>query len=161
MPPDASTTPQLAQLSMASASALGRVSRLTPTRITLTARHRCRPADGVRNPPGNCSSRRETDDVLKAVFGGGEEGARNWHPHFRTWRKRRLRQIEREYGDRLDEVAAFLKEFATKIETLGPRGYLESMAHRQGEELVPDDEPQPSDHELREYLDQARREGQA
>jgi transcriptional regulator with XRE-family HTH domain len=103
----------------------------------------------------------ETDDVLKAVFGGGEEGARNWHPHFRTWRKKRLREIERGYGDRLDEVAAFLKEFATKIETLGPRGYLESMAHRQGEQLLPDDEPQPTDEELREYLDRARGTGEA
>ena len=27
-------------------------------------------------------------------------GARNWHQHFRTWRKQRLREIEVEYGDR-------------------------------------------------------------
>ena len=51
----------------------------------------------------------ETDPVLAAVFGSAEEGARNWHESFRTWRKTRLREVEREYGDRLDEVAAFLQ----------------------------------------------------
>jgi transcriptional regulator with XRE-family HTH domain len=75
----------------------------------------------------------ETDPVLAAVFGGPEEGARNWHESFRTWRRKRLSEIERGYGDRLDEVAAFLKEFASKVEALGPRGYLESMSHRPGE----------------------------
>ena len=44
-----------------------------------------------------------------------------------------------EYGDRLDEVALFLKEFATKIEVSGPAGYLQSMAHRHGE--VPLNDP--------------------
>ncbi len=75
----------------------------------------------------------ETDPVLAAVFGGPEEGAQNWHESFRTWRRKRLQEVEREYGDRLDEVAAFLKEFASKVEALGPRGYLESMSHRAGE----------------------------
>jgi transcriptional regulator with XRE-family HTH domain len=76
----------------------------------------------------------QTDPVLAAVFGGPEEGAQNWHESFRTWRRKRLQEVEREYGDRLDEVAAFLKEFATKVEALGPRGYLESMSHRPGEQ---------------------------
>jgi transcriptional regulator with XRE-family HTH domain len=75
----------------------------------------------------------QTDPVLAAVFGGPEEGAQNWHESFRTWRRKRLHEVEREYGDRLDEVAAFLQEFATKVEALGPRGYLESMSHRPGE----------------------------
>lgn len=75
----------------------------------------------------------QTDPVLAAVFGGPEEGAQNWHESFRTWRRKRLQEIEREYGDQLDEVAGFLKEFATKVEALGPRGYLESMSHRAGE----------------------------
>lgn len=75
----------------------------------------------------------QTDPVLAAVFGGPEEGAQNWHESFRTWRRKRLQEVEREYGDRLDEVAGFLKEFATKVEALGPRGYLESMSHRPGE----------------------------
>jgi len=76
-----------------------------------------------------------TDPILAAVFGDPDAGAENWHESFRTWRKDRLLEIEREYGDRLDEVASFLKEFATKIEAFGPRGYLESMSHRKGEPL--------------------------
>jgi transcriptional regulator with XRE-family HTH domain len=103
----------------------------------------------------------ETDPVLAAVFGGAEEGTRNWHQSFRTWRKRRLREVEREYGDRLDEAAAFLHDFASKIEALGPRGYLESMSHREGEELLPDDDQPPTDNELIAQLEQARVEGQA
>jgi len=74
-----------------------------------------------------------TDEVLAAIF-GPEDAARNWHEHFRTWRKRRLREIEVEYGDRLDEVAEFLAEFAGKIKALGPAGYLRSTSHRAGEE---------------------------
>ena len=73
-----------------------------------------------------------SDDVLAAIF-GPEEAARNWHEHFRTWRRRRLRQVEVEYGDRLDEVADFLADFAAKIKALGPAGYLRSSAHRAGE----------------------------
>ncbi len=87
----------------------------------------------------------ETDPVLAAVFGGPEEGARNWHESFRTWRKKRLREIEREYGDRLDEVAGFLKEFAGKVEALGPRGYLESMSHREGEQTLDEQEIESAD----------------
>ena len=86
----------------------------------------------------------ETDPVLAAVFGGPEEGAQNWHESFRTWRKKRLREIEREYGDRLDEVATFLREFGAKVEALGARGYLESMSHREGESTL-DDEPVGAD----------------
>ena len=90
----------------------------------------------ARHRTSTCAARRttreirinnpdETDPVLAAVFGSAEQGARNWHQSFRTWRKKRLREVEREYGDRLDEVAAFLRDFATKIEALGPRGYLD------------------------------------
>ena len=75
------------------------------------------------------------DDVLAAIF--GPEGAvRNWHPHFRTWRKERLREIEVEYGDRLDEVAEFLVEFASKVKALGPAGYLRSTSYREGESVT-------------------------
>jgi transcriptional regulator with XRE-family HTH domain len=77
----------------------------------------------------------ESDATLAAIF-GAEGASRNWHESFRTWRKKRLAEIERGYGDRLDEVALFLKEFATKIEALGPRGYLQSMAHREGESVL-------------------------
>ncbi len=73
-----------------------------------------------------------SDEVLAAIF-GPEGAAQNWHDHFRTWRKRRLRQVEVEYGDRLDEAAEFLAEFAAKIKALGPAGYLRSASHRAGE----------------------------
>lgn len=76
----------------------------------------------------------ETDAALAAIF-GAETAARNWHESFRTWRRKRLAQMEEEYGDRLDEVAAFFKDFAQQIEALGPRGYLESMAHQDGDEV--------------------------
>ena len=75
-----------------------------------------------------------SDQVLAAIF-GPENGATNWHTHFRTWRKSRLREIEVEYGDRLDEVAEFLAEFATKVKALGPAGYLRSTSHRAGEPI--------------------------
>jgi transcriptional regulator with XRE-family HTH domain len=80
-----------------------------------------------------------SDQVLAAIF-GPENAATNWHTHFRTWRKRRLREIEVEYGDRLDEVAEFLAEFASKIKTLGPAGYLRSTSHRAGEPVTLDEE---------------------
>lgn len=80
-----------------------------------------------------------TDEVLAAIF-GPEGAAGNWHEHFRTWRKLRLREIEVEYGDRLDEVAEFLAEFADKIKALGPAGYLRSTAHRAGEPVNLDEE---------------------
>src|SRR5918996_4066630 len=81
----------------------------------------------------------EADEVLAAIF-GPEQAVQNWHPHFRTWRKRRLREIELEYGDRLDEVADFLADFAAKIKALGPAGYLRSAAHRAGEPIDLDEE---------------------
>ena len=74
----------------------------------------------------------EIDDHLAALF-GAEEAARNWHDHFRTWPKKRLVVLAKNYGDRLDEVAEFLAEFALQIQQLGPKGYLLSKAHRQGE----------------------------
>jgi transcriptional regulator with XRE-family HTH domain len=75
-----------------------------------------------------------SDEVLAAIF-GKEGAARNWHTSFRTWRKKRLDEVAREYGDRLDEVALFLTEFANKITKLGPSGYLQSEAHRKGESV--------------------------
>src|SRR3954447_12719475 len=80
-----------------------------------------------------------SDQVLAAIF-GPENAATNWHEHFRTWRKHRLREIEVEYGDRLDEVAEFLAEFASKIKALGPAGYLRSTSHRAGEPIDDDEE---------------------
>jgi DNA-directed RNA polymerase specialized sigma24 family protein len=46
-------------------------------------------------------------------------------------RKRRLRQVERQYGDKLDEVADFLAEFAAQVKAVGPKTYLESMAYNE------------------------------
>jgi hypothetical protein len=48
-----------------------------------------------------------------------------------VWRKRRLRQVERQYGDRLDEVADFLADFAAQIKAVGPKTYLESVAYNE------------------------------
>lgn len=82
----------------------------------------------------NISNPDASDRVLAAIF-GAEGAAKNWHESFRTWRKKRINAVAREYGDRLDEVALFLAEFAEKITTLGPRMYLQSQAHRQGESV--------------------------
>ena len=79
------------------------------------------------------------DDVLAAIF-GPEDAVRNWHEHFRTWRRQRLREIEVEYGDRLDEVAEFLADFASKVKALGPAGYLRSASQKAGESPNPDEE---------------------
>ena len=79
------------------------------------------------------------DQILAAIW-GPENPATNWHQHFRTWRKQRLREVEVEYGDRLDEVAEFLSEFAGRVKALGPAGYLRSTSHRPGEPVTLDDE---------------------
>jgi transcriptional regulator with XRE-family HTH domain len=76
---------------------------------------------GLQNP-------QEADQALAAVF-GPQTATGAWHEHFRTWRKKRLRQIERQYGDQLDEVADFLADFANQIKAVGPKTYLESMTH--------------------------------
>ena len=78
---------------------------------------------GIRNPG-------EADEALVAIL-GAKTATGAWHDHFRTWRKRRLREVERQYGDRLDEVADFLADFAAKIKAVGPKTYLESMAHNE------------------------------
>lgn len=72
-------------------------------------------------------------DPIMATILGGNPGSINWHDHFRTWRKNRIAQLAREYGDQLDDLADVLAEFAAKIKTLGPQGYLQATAHRSGE----------------------------
>lgn len=47
----------------------------------------------------------------------------------------RVAELAKTYGDRLDEVAEFLAEFALQVRQLGPKGYLLSKAHRQGESV--------------------------
>ncbi len=75
---------------------------------------------GLKNPD-------EADQALVAVL-GAKSATGAWHDHFRTWRKRRLREVERRYGDRLDEMADFLADFAAQVKAVGPKAYLESMA---------------------------------
>ena len=97
----------------------------------------------------------ESDAILAAIYGTSEPVG-NWHQSFRTWRKRRLDDLASQYGDQLDEIALFLKEFATKIEASGPAGYLQSMAHRHGEVPLNDpafddaQPPAPADPEAQE-----------
>lgn len=79
---------------------------------------------GLKNPD-------EADQALVAIFGArGATGA--WHDHFRTWRQKRLRQVVRQYGDQLDEVADFLADFAAKIKAVGPKTYLQSLSDPTG-----------------------------
>jgi transcriptional regulator with XRE-family HTH domain len=120
------------------AALLGQESQLAPLDDRLAEIH-------IGNPE-------ESDATLAAIF-GAEGASRNWHESFRTWRKKRLAEIERGYGDRLDEVALFLKEFATKIEALGPRGYLQSMAHREGESVLDSDVEEMSAEALHELIE--------
>jgi transcriptional regulator with XRE-family HTH domain len=82
---------------------------------------------GLANPD-------EADQALVAIF-GAKQATGAWHEHFRTWRKKRLRQVERQYGDSLDEVADFLADFAAQIKAMGPKSYLQSKAHRKGEAI--------------------------
>ncbi len=91
------------------------------------------PAMDKRLAKNNLQNPEKGDRVLKAIF-GAEGAARNWHQHYRTWRKKRIQVLKRQYGDGLDEVADFLGEFVEGIKALGPEGYLQSKAHRPGEE---------------------------
>ena len=118
LPPPGSERKQLADtdeyVTDLYAALLGRDWQLAPVDDRLTE-------IGLQNPE-------EADQALAAVF-GPQTATGAWHDHFRTWRKKRLRQVERQYGDRLDEVADFLAEFAAQIKAVGPKTYLESMAH--------------------------------
>jgi transcriptional regulator with XRE-family HTH domain len=83
---------------------------------------------GLNNPE-------EANETAAAIW-GADWAARNWSQHFRTWRKKRLSVLAREYGDRLDEVAEFLGEFATQVKAVGPKAYLQWMAHKEGEQVL-------------------------
>lgn len=72
-------------------------------------------------------------DPIMATVLGANPASMNWHDHFRTWRKNRIALLAREYGDRLDDVADVLADFAAQIKTFGPQGYLQATAHREGE----------------------------
>jgi len=87
----------------------------------------------------------ELDPIMAAVLGAPRDVSYlNWHDHFRTWRKNRIALLAREYGDQLDDLAEVLADFAAKIKTFGPAGYLQSVAHRDGETaFTPPGEPEP------------------
>lgn len=91
-------------------------------------------AIGIKDPA-------DADPTLAATLGGPDKAVGNWYPHFRTWRKQRLFQLEKQYGDRLEEVAVFLKQFSDELLALGPRGYLQSRAYMPDEEIP---EPDPN-----------------
>ncbi len=82
------------------------------------------------------TSPEEAEQTLAAIWGPGGT-ANNWYPHFRTWRKRRLLALARDYGDRLDEIAEFLAAFGTELKNVGPQAYLQMKAHRAGEDVLP------------------------
>ena len=118
VPPPGSDRTELADtrqpLSDLYAAVLGREWELAPLDERLAE-------IGLKNPE-------EADQALVALF-GPKTATRAWHDHFRTWRKKRLRQVERQYGDRLDEVAEFLATFAAEVKAAGPKSYLESVAY--------------------------------
>lgn len=78
----------------------------------------------------------EQADALLATLLGSERAAGNWRPHFRTWRRSRLRELAMEHGDDLDGVVDFLAQFADKVKHLGPDGYLQSVSYRAGDAIL-------------------------
>ena len=94
----------------------------------------------------------DTDPVLAAVFGGPEEGAQNWHESFRTWRKKRLRRgrarVRRSArrGRRVPE--------GVRRQGRGARaaGLPESMAHREGETTLEEQEIESADEATTEEI---------
>jgi transcriptional regulator with XRE-family HTH domain len=74
----------------------------------------------------------DLDPIMSTIL-GANPASMNWHDHFRTWRKNRIALLAREYGDQLDDLADVLADFAAKIKTFGPQGYLQSLAHQDGE----------------------------
>jgi transcriptional regulator with XRE-family HTH domain len=120
VPPPGSERTHLAdtgdRLSTLYAAVLGQERQLAPLDERLTE-------IGIKNPE-------EADQAMMAVL-DPKTATGAWHDHFRVWRKRRLRQLERQYGDRLDEVADFLADFAAQVKAVGPKTYLESVAYNE------------------------------
>jgi transcriptional regulator with XRE-family HTH domain len=123
IPPPHEGLPELADtrrpLSELYAAVLGRDDQLVDVDERLADLHLTNPA--------------EVDDLAAALFGGKDNAARNWHDHYRTWRKKRLAEIARTYGDQLDDVASFLATFANEVTQLSPAAYLQAKAHKEGE----------------------------
>lgn len=97
----------------------------------------------------------EADLALSLIMGGPDRALQNWHKHYRTWRKQRLEALAKEYGDGLDDAAAKLGHFAAAITALGPYGYMQSLAHKSGEEVYRGrDAEHMTDEEARDRLAQ-------
>lgn len=97
----------------------------------------------------------EADRILVAMYGDPDKAQLNWHEHYRSWRKKRLKALAKEYGDELDDVAEKLGKFAERISMLGPEGYLSSIAHKRGEPVEMNQPKRPedvTDEEVRAYL---------
>jgi transcriptional regulator with XRE-family HTH domain len=75
--------------------------------------------------------------TLALIYGPGGGPVRDWYAAFRTWRKRRLLALARDYGDRLDDIAEFLTTFGSELRSVGPQAYLQMKAHRDGEVVLP------------------------
>lgn len=124
LPPPADLDSELADTARPAAelysALLGRDHQLGPVDERLTE-------IGLTNPE-------HSSKPLAAVY-GGDYAEQNWHQHFRSWRKDRLDVLARQYGDRLDDIAALLAEFAAQIQAVGPQAYLQMKAHRPGEDV--------------------------
>lgn len=75
----------------------------------------------------------DEDDVLTELLFGRDGRSQKWFRHFRLWRKERIDKVAKEHEDRLEELADFLLMFAQGIKTFGPRTYLQTVVHREGE----------------------------
>lgn len=89
-------------------------------------------AIGIQDPEA-------ASEILTTLF-GVDDAIGNWHEHFRTWRAKRIAEVEKEFGSGLDEVADFLADFAAKVKSLGPSGYLRSISGTEDERDPLDEE---------------------
>ena len=84
----------------------------------------------------------DEDDVMTELLFGRDGSSKRWYRHFRLWRKERIDKLAKQHEDRLEEMADFLLMFAQGIKTFGPRTYLQTVIHREGEAaFMPGDPP--------------------
>jgi len=62
--------------------------------------------------------------VLGEVFGAGPD----WAERFKAWRNERFVDVERDCGERLADVGAFLVDFAQALSAVSPVAYLRELA---------------------------------
>ncbi len=75
----------------------------------------------------------DEDDVRTELLFGRDGRSKKWFRHFRLWRKERIDKVAKQHEDKLEELADFLLMFAQGIKTFGPRTYLQTVVHREGE----------------------------